>query len=244
MATKKNVAETALALVLDVKDLNKLVTLVINQGRTYRNNLHIAWVSCVVHAAVHGINDREHPINRLYDDGMSTNDRSAARNYIRRVHAAIGGIDWSEYSDENPVPAEILKSAAEAGQFLGYSEKRGFFVHKDKSDIREKFVKSELPELMLKAEEGSGWIRFFDRNNMAELNVYGASNVLKDIQAVVTKASEDTERRETHVHKAIVAELKASEERIAALVEKYKDWKPEETSVGDRAGSQEGVSLQ
>jgi len=196
---------TTLKIVRDGAALNALVAKTVKAGATYRDMLHTAMVSALFHAAEHG---QCAPLQRLFES-LTTNDKTAVRgSYIRRIHAACGGLDWSEYYADGealPVPEEILKAATEKGAWLTYSEKNGFGVKQDVKEAREAFKK--LAEEKLINPDGEVWRRFYDRNNLAEVGMFGNKQVVAGINALLKNAKGESERKESTVDKKIIAML-------------------------------------
>jgi hypothetical protein len=211
--------EFKIAIVREAAALNTLVTRTIATGKKYKDMLHVAAISCLVHAAEHGNCDN---LNRLYLE-MTSNERMALRgSYIRRIHAAIGGLDWSAYDNDNPVPAEVLKSAVEAGTIFGYSDKKGFFVKQDVTPQREAFYSPKgIAETYLIKPDGKVWMRFFERNNVSELSVFGPDMVVAGMNALVKNARGDSDKKESTVPDALVAILVESQKRIEKWITEH-----------------------
>lgn len=184
-------------IIQDTKKLNQLITTTIRQGKTYRDNMHLAFISSLWHAAKHG---QCAPLNRLFAS-FTSNDQTAARNFLRRVHAALGGLDFSSYivdGEQEVIPAEVMNAAVEAGSWLAYNAKnKNFAVKKDTVDVREAF--ETLADGSLIEPDGEVWKRFFDRNNLAELKAFGDAQFLKDMEAVEKKLAGDNARVDSQV---------------------------------------------
>jgi hypothetical protein len=207
-------------IVREAAALNNLVTKVIKAGQSYREQLHIAVVSALYHAAEHG---QTAPLGRLYDS-LTSNDQTALRgSYIRRIHAACGGLDWADYINPEdgknlPVPAEILASAQEAGSWLTYSEKNGFAVKQQVQPARDAFKKL-AEEKLINPEPEKGWTFFYSRNNLSEIQQFGNKQVLQALTALVNNASGKSERKTADVDTKILAEITKVHEYVKTFME-------------------------
>ena len=185
--------------------LNNAISKVIKVGQSYRDQLHVCVVSALYHAAEHG---QTAPLNRLYES-LTSNDQTALRgSYIRRIHAAVGGIDWAEWQDENgkakPVPEELMKASSEKGAFLSYSEKQGFFVKEGTMEARKGF-QTLAEKKLINPDPKEGWLRFFERNNLAGVQVFGNKQVLAGAKALKSNSHGESERKKASVHPKLVA---------------------------------------
>src|SRR3990167_1165208 len=68
------------------KDLSKIVQLALSAYRTGQQKVHVAAIQVIHHAATHG---QPAPMNMLFN-GLNTNDKTAFRNYIRRIAVVTG----------------------------------------------------------------------------------------------------------------------------------------------------------
>lgn len=171
------------------KALNAQVQKAIAAYRKGHQAMHVAAVLCLYHAAVHG---QPAPLN-LLAKGLVSNDRTALRNYIRRIGIVCGlGLKDGNIPTANTV--EMNSAAYQKGQFLTYSAKDGvphFGVVRN-GDMPEvannKKRVAELCETQLMAPaEKSGWMRFLDRNNFAETRVLGDNDALSELARLAKK---------------------------------------------------------
>lgn len=227
------------------KALNTLVSKAIKAGTTYRKLAHAAMVSTCYHAATSG---RCQPLNTFYAS-LSSNDKTAFRSsYLPRIFAAIGGLDWAEYTDEDgktlAIPSEILDTAKEAGEWMGYSAKDGFFVHQGKKGQRQKFLK--LAEEYLINPDGVVWRPFFDRNNLGEVKTFGNSEFMKAVREAIKKAKGDSDKVDAQVDKKLLAFIEKGFEQAETYVEANEEIE-EVTPKAPRTRrvkAEEGVALQ
>lgn len=208
---------TNFTIIRDAKKLNAEISAVVKLGATYRTRLHVAMVSAMVHAAEFG---QCAPLQRIYDS-LTVNDQQAFRgSYIRRVHAALGGLNWAEYLDK-PVPEEIRKAAETAGAWLIASQTDGKTVFKVKSksdqaaEARQNFIGLAEQEL-INPVLANGWARFFDRNNLVEIQVFGNKQVLAGLKTLEGNAAGDSERKEAHVHPDLLGILHDARQKVEA----------------------------
>lgn len=188
-----------------IKDEAKLAAYVKNTITSYKtafSKLHTATVSVLVHAAITG---RADLLNTLYSQ-LNTNDQSALRgSYIPRIHAAIGGIDFAEYVDTAIDPV-VLQECTENGEWLRY-EKGAFYVvsKRDKDnapDCRRVFV-ALAEERLINPDAMQGWRKFFERNTLAEVKVFGNQEALKALRQLCNKAGSEGSQTDRRVAEAI-----------------------------------------
>lgn len=184
--------------------------------RSYRSsymNLHVGLVSAIAFACLHG---RTELMSTIYN-GVTSNDRTAIRNYLRRISIIMGlGL-----KDGNiPVlDAEQINAAAKAGQVFTFSAKDNvgkFGLTKDNGDNRKALAKLCEDEL-IDPDLSRGYIRFMDKNNFDEIKTFGDDEITKAIDALVTKMNEPPENYEIKVSAPVRKALASVAGQLASI---------------------------
>lgn len=183
-------------IITERKALNAYVKRTVTNMKSVRDRMHVALVSSLVHAAAHGGLDESHPLNVFYN-ALTSNEKTSVRQYLDRCFLVVGGIDVEAINDASskdgePLDPKDTAKARKAGQWLGYSKDNGFFVKKDTQEARDAFGK--LAEADLINPDGSRWVRWMDRNNIAEMQAFGNAEFLKQLTSLANKASGGTKK--------------------------------------------------
>lgn len=210
------------AIVRGEAELNRLVSSAASAYTKASLKMHVAIVSALVHASVTG---RTQPLNRLYSV-LNTNDQQAFRgSYLPRIHAAIGGMDFSKYADQ-PVPSEILNAFKDKGQWLGFGKNKAsgenefYVISKDINPLapgnRKQFaILAEVS--LINPKEEAGWRKFFDRNNFSELKVFGDDDVYNTLKQVVAKGKGENKSTESKVSKQVQKIINDALEAVSTI---------------------------
>lgn len=205
------------SIIRDGAELNKAVTLVIKNGKTYRDRLHVAAVSALFHAAEHG---QPEPLNRIYFS-LTDNDKQALKNYIRRAAAIIGLGDVKQVLEM--VKPDVLKAAVDIGTWLRFKNETGFEVIKNSQVETVKAAKAgfmSLAESHLINPDGKQYKRFFDRFVITEIKVLSGSTVLDTMTKTIKEVKAgNTDKREVQVYPEELALMETFEKDMRRLVE-------------------------
>jgi hypothetical protein len=232
--TPKNIeyqtAEGKYLLITDANVLNNAVSQTLSLYDTVIHRLHVVAVSAIFNAVME---DGGNPdvLNRFFR-GLRTNDQTALRNYVRRMHMAIGfGLNYVP----NGRTQDEYKAAAEHGAVFTFSNGNrekgtaaGFKIIR-KADLPhvmdnrkaaerlcvEFLINPELRDDPDDEEKTIGWTRFMDRNNLAELKRFGDADVVKAIKSINSRlASESVEVTASPEMQAFVARIAREAEEL------------------------------
>lgn len=246
---------TTTSITRDAAELNKLITKAVKAHKTSNEAVQDAFVSAVLHAAVHG---QPKPLNTLFA-GLTTNYQTAARQTLDKVTAQAAH------------DAGIEKDEA---RWIKFSTKTSAFeIVSGKNDLRQKTVVPIVEKILaVYDDENVRWFdnqivrRFFDRNTIAAMMeglkdadiLKAIRKVYKDAMGEGTRPSavsdklkkalkkdvEEIERMvganaDTDAIKALEDDLQAARKRIAEL--EGKGGETSKPADGDKKG--EGARL-
>lgn len=176
-----------LMIITDGKELSKHTAATLKTYASVGVRLHVDAISGLYHAAKHG--DPVH-LNRLYA-GLRSNDQTALKMYIRRVHAILG-VDGA---DIDGLDTDVLQAAIENGTILGM-KKGEFFIVKGHTTTEAKLL-VDLCDKRFINPDGDVDRMVFDRNNLSEVKTLGDAEVLS--QLITLSAKVDTTSEKTKV---------------------------------------------
>lgn len=179
--------------------------------------LHICVVSGLWHAAVHG--DPVH-LNRLYS-ALKTNDQSAVKMYVRRVHAIIGlAGDVPDGKDK-----EIVQAAIEAGTVLGFAD--GAFTIKRGPKTVEAKALSKMAEERFANPDNKRDFEVFERNVLSEVQTLNDKEVLTRFLKLVKEMGQgNTERRKVAVSERVTKLFKPVANQAEAMLNQLTEFSP------------------
>ena len=169
---------------------------------------HKLMVSTLVHAAEHG---QPAPLNRFFQI-LATNDKDAARLYIRRTFAILGGWDGT-----TTVPQADMETYKVNGAFLEYRTKEGFVVLSSKDHPTAKTARAKLMTFANQMIEPDGKVfkKFLERNNFAETKKFGPDELQRGLNTLLKKSKGDRKNIEPdHISDDMIAALEAAQRVI------------------------------
>lgn len=199
-------------MIIDSKKLNLEATAVL---KTYQSNglrLHVLACSALYNAAMEG-GGNPAVLNRVYQ-ALRSNDKTALRNFIRRLHIAVG---LKKDHVPDGLDTEVIKEAAKLGTVFTFDSKDGgrFKVKGDNLENRAAFC--ELLQGHALNPDGKNWFRFLEMNNFAEMKRFGDDDILKELKRLASKESSETmEVNISPTMRAFLAETAARAEELAA----------------------------
>lgn len=189
--------------------------------RSYRNAhqaLHVDAVSAIAFACMHG---RVEHMNTIIN-GLATNDRTAFKNYIRRLHVYTG-----LRLDTGIIPVmdtELLAATEAQGKVFTLSSKDGaykFGLVKAADGVdaagNRKYLANLCKSSLIDPDAKLGYTRFMDKNNFDEIKTFGDDEVTKAINALVSKVQEPAENLRVKVSSPVLKELLAMQSRLDTI---------------------------
>lgn len=182
------------AIVRDGKALNSLVNRAITAGNKYRELLHQAAVSCLVHAVSNDTGDVR-PLNRLFKS-LTSNDQQAFRMYVRKATAVVGGLSIEKLVNKQYLEP-VVQGAVEAGMTLTFSKGEWHVVTTEQMGDEAKRRRSKFEALVVRdlAPGNDPWVPFFRPNNFATIKLVGDDDILSkliDLSKELSKGNTQT----------------------------------------------------
>lgn len=188
-------SKTNISVVTDGALLNKRINETAKMYLAAGRRIHVDFVSALWYVAAHG---NAFYLNRIYAL-LRTNDKQAAKLYIRRAAAVVG------LEGENPdgLPAEVIKAAVEAGSVVKL-EKDEFSVVAGNNTKQAQMLR-ELCETRFIEPDGKNDFMLLDRNNFAEVKTLGDNEAFKQLAKLVKSLEEgDTDNRKVSVTEPVL----------------------------------------
>lgn len=171
---------------------------------------HVLLCSHLLHAAEHG---DPSTLNEFFGI-LKTNDKTAARLYIGRVTAIVGGWDGIE-----TVTTEMMSQYKATGAFIEYADKEFHIIPKEAfSDAPANRTAVLGFAAAMLDPDGEVWKDFLDRNNLTEIKSIGDEDVQVKLANLIKEASGDKKNTNTSVSDATLAALTAAQAIIGKPV--------------------------
>lgn len=177
------------AIITDGAKLNTRITSTLKTYASVGVRIHVEFISALWHAATHG---NPFYLNRLYA-ALRTNDKQAAKLFIRRAHAIVG------LEGENPdgLDHEIVLAAIEKGSVVK-AEKEVYSLIEGNMPQRELLAKLCVERFI--DPDGETDKMLLDRNNFAEVKTLGDTQALDQLIKLANQIAEgDTDKRKVAV---------------------------------------------
>lgn len=187
-------------IIRDSKKLNAFIQSTMRMYASSGERIHCAVVSAMFQTAAPDSGNPK-PLTVIYH-GLRSNDQTALKNFIRRVHIAVGlGLDHVPEKDEhgNLFPQTYFNQAVTEGAVFDFKDKEFNILP---GRMKQRKALCDLVEKLAEPDEKKGWRKVLDRNNFAELRIFGDEQVFEGIARLV-KQSEGSERSVSRVSEPV-----------------------------------------
>lgn len=192
----------------DATKLNALISRTVKGYHKASEDLHVAFVSSLNHAAKHG---QPAPLNNLFI-GLKEYP-----NLIQSMKAYVRRIDTLLDDEGNPVLDAAGKFQTSPYKFLDYTSKDGFAVVTGAKSQREAFLKHAEADLI--NPDGKIYKRVDQRDNVKEEQEFTTKNLLATMASLLKKAKGEAAMVNSMISPIEIKALEAAFDEITKIKE-------------------------